>query len=250
LFLSSVLKLVRFLPKQLFPLLYRLTSFKFFRLLAAGVDGLKGESYRIQGEDIRKNLYTPAVIKMLEEVNEGALVDRYSAECASKEFIEKSYWSGFMTENQHAITIIADLAGMANGVEIRAPFLDHKMVEFAAQLPVRMKVRSFFKKQLNKYIMKKSMEGVLPKEILYAPKMGLGYHIKIDELLRGEWKEQAEKILFGVLPQTNLFNMSFIRQKFQEQLEGKNNSPLLWGLVVFGVWYKQFMENERDDSSL
>jgi len=207
------------------------------------INEIKANIYRAKGNEFKQELYQPSVIKELDGFDEGAIVEGYMRECDSDEYIEKSYYAGFMSENQHSITIITDLAGMMNSLEIRAPFLDHKMVEFAAALPVRLKVKSWFQKKYNKYIMKKSMEEILPQDILYAKKMGLGYHIRIDELIRHEWQEEVKKILFEVLPKAGLFNVDFIRRKFDEHLANKkNNSPLLWGLTVFGVWYKKFLQ--------
>jgi len=195
------------------------------------INKIKANLYRQEGSKIKQELYQSSVAGELSDFDEGAIIESYMRECDSDEYVEKSYYAGFMSENQHAITIITDLAGMVNSLEIRAPFLDHKMVEFAATLPVRMKVKSWFDKKYNKYIMKKSMEGILPQDILYAKKMGLGYHIRIDELIRQEWRGEVERIIFEVIPQAGLFNMDFIRRKFEEHLANKkNNSPLLWGL--------------------
>lgn len=203
---------------------------------------LKGNLYRRKGNYLKNNLYLENVRSEIGEVDEGAIIDRYSRESNSSHWIEKSYYSGLMTENQHSVTIIADLAGMANSVEVRAPFLDHKMIEFASSLPVKFKAGSWFGRRYNKYIMKRSMEGILPNNILYAPKMGLGYNIKIGRLIVGDWRSQVEEILFSFLPQINIFNINFIKEKFIEHEKGEaDNSALLWGLVVFGVWHKKFI---------
>ncbi len=204
----------------------------------------KGAYYRMVGRRLKKNLYQKNILNKISEVDEGEIIDYYSKACNSRHLIEKGYYAGLMSENQHSVTIVADLAGMANSVEIRTPFLDHKMVEFASSVPLKFKAGSWFGRKYNKYIMKKSMEGILPNEILYAPKMGLGYNIKIGQLIIGDWRSQVEEILFSVLPKTNIFNMDFIREKFIEHAdEKKDNSALLWGLVVFGMWYKKLLLN-------
>ena len=240
--ISLIYNLTAFIPRFVFRLLGFFS--KTFRVFAAGKDKFKGEYYRIVGEQLKQNLYQPRIVEEIKNVNEGEIIDYYNRACDSPHLIEKGYYSGLMSENQHSVTIVADLAGMANSVEIRAPFLDHKMIEFASSLPLKFKAGSWFGRKYNKYIMKKSMEGTLPLEILYAPKMGLGYNIKIGKLISGEWRGKTENILFNILPKANIFNLDFIKEKFEEHLRGgRDNSALLWGLVVFGIWYKNFLQD-------
>lgn len=236
--LSLIYNLTRFIPRSVFR---QLTKINWrFGLFAAGQDEFKGEFYRRQGAHLRNNLYQEQVKDQLKEVNEGSLIDYYNSQCNSPHLIEKGYYSGLMSENQHSLTINADLAGMANSVEVRSPFLDHKMIEFASSLLPRFKSGSWWGQKRNKYIMRKSMEGILPGDIIYASKMGLGYNIKIGRLINADWKEAVDHVLLKTLPRTNIFNMEFIKIKLDEhRQERRDNSALLWGLYIFGVWYKQ-----------
>src|SRR5207253_10926957 len=66
------------------------------------------------------------------------------------------------------LLIKADKMTMANSVELRVPFLDHRLVEFAARLPVGYKLRG----RESKYLLKKAMEPHHPREVIYLSKMG------------------------------------------------------------------------------
>jgi len=106
---------------------------------------------------------------------------------------------------------------MMNSLEVRAPFLDTDLVNFVRRIPHAWKYRN----GQTKYILKKALEPVLPKAILYRPKKGFGVPI-------GEWFAK------GILPwpenSTGFFmNRSFIENKIKEHQEGKNDHRLfLW----------------------
>src|SRR6185295_10715175 len=77
----------------------------------------------------------------------------------------------------------ADKMTMANSLELRVPFLDHKLVEFAATLPANLKLKG----STGKYLLRQAMKDVLPKEILHRPKKG--FPVPTESWLRGELKE-------------------------------------------------------------
>lgn len=202
---------------------------------------IKGNLYRRAGRVYKQELYNDFFRQAIDGFDDGAIVNHYIQECDSKEYIEKSYWAGLMSENQHSVTLIGDLTGMANSVEVRAPFLDHKVVEFAAALPVQYKVGSWFDKKYNKYIMKRSMEGILPSEILWASKKGLGYHMDLSLLIRTQWKDYVLKNLKDALPSLRLFNMDKIIEQFNDHVGGKrNHGALLWGMNMLAIWAKKY----------
>src|SRR3546814_14704342 len=80
---------------------------------------------------------------------------------------------------------------MAVGLEAREPLLDYRLVEFAARLPVSMRLRS----GTGKYLMKKAMESYLPPDILYRPKMG--FVTPISNWFRGPLATEAAAIAGG-----------------------------------------------------
>lgn len=191
LLLSKIIKIEKYLPEKILEILAQKANKKsefylLLRMLLAHKDKKKGEIYRIKGKELREKIYSKSTLGKLKNLDDGKLIDNVWKECNSEEFIEKMYYCGLMLENAHSTTIIADVTGMANSLEIRAPFLDYKVVEFAASLPVKYKVKSIFSKKYNKYIVKKSSESLLPQEIIYGKKAGFGYNIDWPALVKKE----------------------------------------------------------------
>ena len=129
---------------------------------------------------------------------------------------------------------------MSSGVEIRTPFLDPAMFNFASQLPVKMKVPDMFAKKRNKYIMRKALKTMLGSEIAWASKKGFGFHFDLHNLVTSKWKKEVENILFTVVLQTNFFDKQKVRQIWDRCLEGdKSQTSVVWGLVSFGIFMKE-----------
>ena len=80
-----------------------------------------------------------------------------------------------------------DRMSMAFGLEARVPFLDNKLVEFALSIPSSLKVRGF----TTKYLLKRSLEGMLPKDIIYRRKHG--FAVPISEWIKTELKEMISR---------------------------------------------------------
>ena len=96
-----------------------------------------------------------------------------------KYYIDFSNFWGLISENAHSITLIGDIAGMKNSVEVRNPFLDYKLVEFAFLIHPKQKFKHFWDNTgaFNKYILKKAFENTPIHSILYRKKMGFGFNI-------------------------------------------------------------------------
>jgi asparagine synthase (glutamine-hydrolysing) len=112
----------------------------------------------------RKFLYEDAMKEYAHEITSTQLIDIFS-------------WQGLRIDNEHSITMVADLSGAKNSMEIRAPFLNKKVIDFACSLPIEWKVTSTKDKTNNKYILKKALERFLPAELVYQKKMWFGYSI-------------------------------------------------------------------------
>lgn len=121
-----------------------------------------------------------------------------------------------------------DRTSMAVSLEAREPLLDHRLVEFAARLPERMRVRG----STGKYLLKKSLERYLSRDVLYRPKQG--FVTPIAEWLRGPLAGAARGIATsGVLAQTGFFDPPAIAALAEAHVAGRaDHSRTLWQLLM------------------
>jgi asparagine synthase (glutamine-hydrolysing) len=135
------------------------------------------------------------------------------------------------------ILVKVDRMSMATSLETRVPLLDHKIVEFAFQLPGKHKLLGLRTKR----IFKKTMERLLPRKNIYRSKEG--FSIPIKHWLRNELKE----LMFDYLnekriKEEGLFNHDFINTMINAHLQGKENySHQLWSLLVFEIWKENYL---------
>jgi len=127
-----------------------------------------------------------------------------------------------------------DRASMAVSLESRVPLLNHSVVEFAAKLPLRLKVRAGERK----WILRRVLERYVPSSMFNRPKMG--FSIPIDEWLRTDLRDWAEDLLNeSSLRQAGYFAVEPILNKWQEHRSGKANwNYQLWSVLMFQAWLK------------
>jgi asparagine synthase (glutamine-hydrolysing) len=125
-----------------------------------------------------------------------------------------------------------DRAGMANGLEIRPPLLDHELLELAAGIPSKWKVRS----GCTKWILKQTYRDQLPACAVDRPKHG--FEMPIDAWLRGPLRETFEAaVLQPQAPVSDLVNQTSARKLFRSHLAGVGrHGSVLWSLLVLARW--------------
>jgi asparagine synthase (glutamine-hydrolysing) len=125
---------------------------------------------------------------------------------------------------------------MAHSVEVRPPFLDHRIVEFAAALPAKLKIRG----SREKVVLKELMKDRLPPAIVNRKK--IGFDIPTHEWLRGPLRGLLEDSLqFGLSAYGQLFRRDGIerlkKRHFQRDI---NVGYHLWGLLILFLWMKRW----------
>ena len=133
------------------------------------------------------------------------------------------------------ILVKVDRASMAVSLEARAPLLDHRVVEFAWQLPLTHKATT----RSGKQILKKILANYIPSSLIDRPKMGFG--VPIGDWLRGPLKEWAFDLLNATtLKQQGFFNPATIEKKWREHQSGQRNwQYCLWNILMFQSWLEK-----------
>jgi asparagine synthase (glutamine-hydrolysing) len=128
---------------------------------------------------------------------------------------------------------------MANSLEVRVPFLDNPLTEYVLQLPSEMKVKN----GEQKYLLKAALRGVVPDNILDAPKVGFG--VPFGYWLRTKLSEYMKEVILSDDPLINqIFDKKIMVKIINEHINGKGyHSFLLWKCLNLGIWLKKHKNN-------
>lgn len=194
----------------------------------------KGLRRMFDGKEISR-IFTDRMKSCIEYGLENRFLEEAFVEFNKKDFIDGIQLVDLLLHNSHGITWMPDQIGMSHALEIRSPFLDHKLIEFAFSLLSSMRIKGIGK---GKHILKKSLEGFLPKSILHRRKVGYGEGIPYSRFFRKEWNEYAKKRLFnGVLEELAGVDMQYLRGIYKENRENnKDHFELLWAVLILSIW--------------
>lgn len=130
-----------------------------------------------------------------------------------------------------------DRASMTSSLEGREPFLDHNVIEWAAQLPDDYK----YHKGIKKYILKEIVHQYIPKELMDRPKMG--FAIPFEDWMMKDLKEQVMHYLDPAkISQQGIFNPDFVKKLRDDFFSGRKELGLkIWYLLMFQMWYEEWM---------
>lgn len=144
------------------------------------------------------------------------------------------------------ILVKVDRASMANSLETRAPFLNHKVVEFAFNIPLVYKIGG----NQGKEILKELLYKYIDKKLFQRPKSGFG--IPLNSWLRGALRDWAMDLLDAKkISEQGLFNQEVINNTLVDHLKGrKNNGYYLWDILMFQLWYEKVYKNIKNKSVL
>jgi asparagine synthase (glutamine-hydrolysing) len=131
-----------------------------------------------------------------------------------------------------------DRAAMAHSLEVREPLMDHQMVEWLATLPSALKVHG----QEGKYLLKKTLEPMLPHDVLYRPKMG--FSVPLARWFRGPLRQRVRDAVLGErLADTGWFNPATLRQLVDGHQSGRSDfSAPLWTVMMFDGFLRQVVD--------
>jgi asparagine synthase (glutamine-hydrolysing) len=133
-----------------------------------------------------------------------------------------------------------DQMSMAASIESRVPFLDHKLVEFAATLPDEWKLSGWTTKR----ILRESMKGLLPQSILDRPKMG--FPVPFARWTQGSWNSVAREVLLDRRSrERGLIDPEAVDRLLLDHAAGRTEGgDRIWSLLNLELWYRTFIDNE------
>jgi asparagine synthase (glutamine-hydrolysing) len=177
---------------------------------------------------VRLPLYSDSFLASLDGHRAVDVMRRHAARSPTTDPLSLVQYLDFKTYLPGDILVKVDRASMAHSLEVRAPLLDYTYIDWISGLPPGVKLRA----GEGKYILKKGLEHVLPKDILYRPKMG--FAVPLAAWLRGPLRERVRERLLGArADQGGIFQPERIRDLVQQHETGaRDHSATLWALLM------------------
>ena len=176
------------------------------------------------------------------------LIERWR-EAEIVEPLDGILYTELMINNHNTYATVPDVVGMRHSLEIRAPFVDARMLSFAASLPVCHKVAYPRRPERNKTVVKEAYADVLPASLLYARKLGFGHGIRFDDLLRYQWYPLMDRLCTnGYCVDWGLIDQTHLTTTLEEHRSGKVNWDRHLYLVLYlEIWIRRCILNQDID---
>lgn len=185
--------------------------------------------------EIKRELYGPKLASAI-DFDSSLCFTSLEWELIAKDRVEKLEELDLRTYLPGDILPKADISSMANALELRSPFLDTAVVEYASRLPVNFKLAS----KRRKYILCKAFPEFITPELLDRPKRGFG--VPMAAWLRDTWKDAAHDELFNSRLTDGFIRRDTLEKYWQLHQQGADFSYLLWDLIVFSF----FLDRQGD----
>jgi asparagine synthase (glutamine-hydrolysing) len=189
-------------------------------------------------EQAKLNLYSENFRNETARFSTIGFLEPWFAKANGAGIVDASLLTDTMTYLPNDLLVKMDIASMAVSLEARSPFLDHHLMEFAASLPERLKLRGL----TTKYLLKKILKKFVPEENLTRAKMGFGIPI-------GDWFRTnmqtflRETLLSEKALARGLFKRDRVRQMIDQHVERKvDHDHRLWSLLMLELWFERFID--------
>ena len=196
--------------------------------------------------EMRTTLFNPAFRKSRPEEAPLQIVTDLLGNVGNSDSVEEIIYTDLHLRLPGDYLTKADIASNAVALEVRSPFLDHELVEFAATLPPSSKMWRWQQKGL----LRKLAQKYLPKESVNRRNTGFGP--PLGNWLRGDWAHLVDEFVGnGIAKRPGIFNAPFIGQITDEHIRGrKDHTQRLWSLVCLEIWWRMFIDGSmgRKDS--
>lgn len=187
---------------------------------------------------LRQGLYSADFKSLLGGYSAIEVMRGHAARVQTKDALSRALYLDLKIWLAGGMLVKVDRASMAHGLEVRAPFLDHTLVEWAATLPSSVKISGME----GKAVLKHAMEPYLPDDILYRPKQG--FSLPLDAWLRGRLLQRVTDAIEGHrLQACGLFDRGALRTLLSEHVSGlTNHGRVLWAVLMFDAFLRHAAE--------
>ena len=189
-------------------------------------------------EETKEGLYTEGFRRETKDAREASILEPWFARANGAGIVDATLLADTMTYLPNDLLVKVDIASMAVSLEARSPFLDHHVIEFAASLPEKYKLRGL----TTKYLLKRVLKRLLPAENLDRPKMGFG--VPIGHWLRNQMQDFLREVLLSEsASKRGLFRPEAVRHMVEQHTDGRQDfAHQLWSLLMLELWYKRFID--------
>jgi len=191
-------------------------------------------------EEQKKFVYSDEMKKNLSNHNAYLYFEDCFFNAKATDFIDRILYTDIKTYLAENLLVKMDIATMANSLEARSPFLDHKFIEFTATFPWYWKLKGFN----TKFILKRTFKNFLPAKILKRKKQG--FSIPLGQWFRNQWKDFLKETIFSSKAiSRNYFNVKNLEVFVEEHIYGrKDHGYCLWALLMLELWHRVFVDGD------
>jgi asparagine synthase (glutamine-hydrolysing) len=184
---------------------------------------------------------TAAELSDSSEADPAGLLSTAFAAASRRDRMTRAMVADIMTYLPGDLLVKVDIASMAHSLECRGPFLDHRVVELAAAMPLGRKIQ--LRTGRSKVVLKRAFADLLPRPIKVRSKMGFG--VPISRWFRDELKSELREVLLDpVCLARGLFRPEAIEKLVAEHVEGKReHSQRLWALLMLELWFRRHFDS-------
>jgi asparagine synthase (glutamine-hydrolysing) len=187
-----------------------------------------------------RGLYSADFVHHVDRAISTSAITRYLAGGSDKGKLNRMIYLDTKTSLPDDLLLKADKMTMANSVELRVPFLDHRFLEFAASLPESLKVRGL----TTKYILKKALRDLVPRKILRRKKAG--FPVPYESWMRTELKDWVRSVLLdGESLSRGYFNRRCLEQLIDEDIRFHTYPTEIFSLVSLELWHRAFLDRPK-----
>jgi asparagine synthase (glutamine-hydrolysing) len=188
--------------------------------------------------DAKRKMYSDEWRSLTSELDPYATHRRYFARVQNADALNRLLYVDLKTFLPCLNLITTDKTSMAANLEVRVPFLNREMIELAATMPPRLKLRGLKRK----YILKRALDGVLPSDVVWRRKAGFGAPIR--SWLRGPLRTLINDLLSEeTIKRRGIFRPKEVRRVIESNFSGREDNNLqVFQLLGLELWHQTFLD--------